>query len=439
MITSLKKHSINMLAIIVFKIVLSNIYIYISSIYYYAAKFSYNPSPQRTFIGWVVIFIVYFLIELAVDSHSEYYKERTMIRFVFRCLFYLNCIPTCMYFGISDDSIFPFGIFLLFWSLLLLLLFLVPIMPKSREHIFVISDLKIHQVLYWGLIALDIVIILYENFKVNSGLSINLNFSEIYTFRDNYASKTSVLDNLLLFSFGGIINPFLALDKLDKKEYFKFSLYVMVQIIVFGIAGHKSQLIIIPAAIAFKFIISKNLDKYMGFFFAGLSSVCFIILNLLNNAFFVDLCRRVFIVPAVLNYKYITYFSINPKIMMAEDLVFSRILNLFGGRSEYWGLAVANRIGDYWDASYSSYANNGLYAYAYADLGVVGVILYTILVFVLMLKIDSIGSRNGLYVHAMLLVVIATNLLSVPFTSLIYNIFIPLLIVSTLTISLKRG
>jgi len=97
--------------------------------------------------------------------------------------------------------------------------------------------------------------------------------------------------------------------------------------------------------------------------------------------------RRVLYVPAILKFQYYDFFSVNPKVFFADGI----IGKLLGVDSPYQR-SVAYTIA-YEFFGVESMANTGYWGDAYANMGVLGVILFSI-VLVLIVKYIEINTNN---------------------------------------------
>lgn len=208
---------INMSLTIVFKVILEMIYYEISNLYIYGDIFHYEFVLNKYMAGWVVFFVGSILLLASLNN-----LEKNIYPITYYCLqiiFYLNFVPTCAVFGISDYSIKAFMFFMLFWTVIYIMIYLSKKIGLN-VYSFLISEknARLKEILTVALICICSLFIILENYKYNGAIKLNMNFDDTYSIRENYSESASTLEGLLMFGFGGVINPFLALYSLTKKN-----------------------------------------------------------------------------------------------------------------------------------------------------------------------------------------------------------------------------
>lgn len=418
---------INIIMISAFKLFLESAYYQISTLYIYGGVYYYNFMLYKYIIGWVICILGGIVLWLFIDNKKK--NAFPLTYYSIQILFYLNFVPTCAIFGISDYSIYAFALFIMFWGIVFMTIyfsgikdFRLPMLTFAKESI------KIQKILLICLICSCTAFIIIENYKYNGGIRINLNLSDTYAMREQYSESASTLEGLLMFAVGGVINPFLALHSLSKQKYKLFTFFFIIQILDFSIAGHKSQLLLIPAALIVKWVLEHEIGKYLSLCFATLTGLGVLLWTKFSFLPVIDMfVRRVLLVPAILNFKYIEFFSIHPKLYFTEDLFFSRFLAGLDINRPY-SQASGTIISLFWTGT-TGYCNNGLFGYAYADCGIIGVIISAILLVIMFRFLDCLVGNFSFQVVAFCTVLLAINILSVSISTLIYNVFIPLIII----------
>lgn len=424
----MKRVLINCGSILIFKLLIDFSYLYINSINYYSSRYCLDINLEKYVIGWLCIIISFLGWEYCERKDVSRLKKNVIFYYSIQYMYFLNFLPTCSYYGLANENNGSFSIFLLFWGLIYFMMVQCLNRFKIKEIDFKIGK-NIGMTIYYFLIFLDIFIIFYENIKINGRLYIGISFSDVYFLRQKYGTSASTIEGILLFCFGGVINPYFALESFSKKKYYKFLMFCFVQVVDFGIAGHKAQIILIPVSLAVYYMFSKEMEKYISMLFSSFACFCVLILKIVRNSVCIDIFRRIFLTPSVLNFKYIQYFSNNKKIMGTEDMIIKRLISMVGKRPVYSDSA-GNIIGYYWNSSYGGYCNNGIFGFAYADFGILGVVIYSFALVFALLLLDSMFRNVSILEKSIIIVVISMNVLSTSFSSLIYNVIIPFLLVA---------
>ncbi|WP_281725746.1 hypothetical protein [Lachnoclostridium phocaeense] len=417
----------NIIMISIFKIFLEIAYYQISNLYIYGGIYYYEFILNKYIIGWFICVSGSTLLWFFVDNIDKNIFPIT--HYSLQILFYLNFVPTCAIYGISDYSSKAFVLFIIFWMIIFVTgYFTGKIKHKLPLLAFDKESIKIQEILLVCLICICTIFIIAENYKYNNGIRINIDLSDTYVIREEYSESASTLEGLLMFAFGGVINPFLALYSLEKHKYKCFIFFLIIQILDFSIAGHKTQLFLIPAAIIVKWILKHGVGKYLSFCFMTLSGIGLFLWVKFSFLPVIDMfLRRMFLVPSILNFKYIEYFSAHPKLYFTEDLLFSRILAGLGINRPY-SQAAGTTISMFWTGS-AGYSNNGLFGYAYADCGFIGVILSAVILIIIFRFMDYLGRSFGIQIVSLSIVLIAVNILSVSISTLFYNVLLPFVLV----------
>lgn len=217
-----------------------------------------------------------------------------------------------------------------------------------------------------------------------------LDFNRVYEVRAE--NQASGILNYLSFWLIQVILPVLLLEALMKKKFGAAILVGAVVLYFYLIFAHKSWFFSAFFIAGVYFFVRK------GWFVKGICLGMPAMVFLLNGLYacsskFLMLVslfiRRVLFVPADIKFEYYDFFSKGEKLFFSEG----QIGKLFGMESPYnqkAALIIGDRIG-----SSGGSANTGYLAYAYADLGTVGVILFGVLLVVLLKFLDSITRKES--------------------------------------------
>ena len=207
------------------------------------------------------------------------------------------------------------------------------------------------------------------------GVKLNLDFRKVYEFRDENAELaasgilaytnnwTFKIFNIVLFSFA-----------LLYKRYFWAVVFLLVQVYFFAASAHKSVLFL-PFMVMgiWLFLRKTNSLLIIPLALAGLALIT-IMTNLLFNDILASslFVRRVLFVPAHLTFVYFEYFNDNVHVLWSNS-----VLSRF---SEYpYDRPISKLIGAYL-GNEEMRANNGFVASAFAHAGLIGVLLYSVII-----------------------------------------------------------
>lgn len=411
---------------ILFRIVME--YIYISILHTkYPLTYQIEFSMERYIMSWAFFLVFNFLI-------SRLYNKNITIKIstiIIILLFYVSYIPTTIHDSYNSHrwSYFIFHNFywfLLFYFNQILEKYNIKF-PKIR-----IGNIKKS---YSKKIIRNIVqitatlFIVYTSFRVYGKLYFHFGLADVYNLRLNDSlSDFGTFYSLVLIWVGTIIIPVMAIYNYKEKNYFSFIYLLIAQMISFSIAGHKMQFFLIPMGIASVYFLNNKNLKYLPFGFVSLNLLSILELAIRNTDFLFNyFIRRVFFVPALLNFYYFDFFSGNSKLFLFEDMFFSRLfINVFGLSPNY-EVSASRIIGTNYFGRTEMLANNGMFSYAYADLGFIGIIFGALALVVILKIIDWTMNKLDISYAAIVIVIFTITFLSVSISSIIYFYLIPLI------------
>jgi len=258
----------------------------------------------------------------------------------------------------------------------------------------VFPDLKIIRVknskkIIYGIIFLITGFVYFSMIRANGQPSLKaLNFNRVYEIRS--AVKYPLLMGYMVQWQAKIINPFLITTSYIKGNKKMLFISVFLQVVLYLITAHKSFLLI-PLAIVIVLNILKKKDFLtIGSLVAPLGILCaFLVYKIFDYIMVPSLIiRRLLFVPAQLKFFYYDFFSKHEFLYFSEGL-FGKI---FGLNTPY-SIKTANMIGGLYLGSYETNANTGYIADAYANMGVFGMLIITLLFTFILILIDSLSKK----------------------------------------------
>lgn len=413
---------------ILFRIVME--YIYVSVLHTkYPLTYQTEFSIERYIMSWAIFLVFNFLIS-RLYSKSTDIKISTIIIIL---LFYVSYIPTTILDSYNNYRWSYFIFYILYWFLLfyfnqILEKYSIKF-PKIRiGNTKKISSKKTIRNIVQITATLFIV---YTSFIVYGKLYFHFGLADVYNLRFNdLLSNFGTLYSLILAWVGTIIIPVMAVYNYKEKKYFSFIYLLIAQMISFSIAGHKMQFFLIPVGIISIYFLNNKNIKYLPFAFVGLNVFSIIELAIRNTDFLMDyFIRRVFFVPALLNFYYFDFFSVNPKLFLFEDMFFSRFFIKVFGLSPNYDISASRIIGTNYLGRPEVLANNGMFSYAYADLGFIGIIFGALALVIILHIINWTMSKLDISYAGIVIVIFTMAFLSASISSIIYSYLIPLIFI----------
>ena len=370
-----------------------NVYLVPSWGYY---GFLWHPDWTKVVEAMVWVTIISWVLPISIRKPSDFYLH---LQFLFPILPML-----VMYGAMGQPRIFMYAVLLSFGTMLLMVK-TIRFKPVRTPKI-CLKDLQFLLLFIGYLVVVSIVF--------QGGLRyFNLNLAKVYAYRGPAASN--------LPRFYGYINPWIS------KVIFPFSLLLAVlmrkrvqaflsvtgSILMFGLTSHKSVLFYPFAILLFYWIASRR--KGLMFLLGGYYLVTILSLVDYWSGIFTGwvatlMLRRVIFVPALLNFDYYDFFSQHGFVYWAQSKI------TFGMLSYKYSLDIPHLIGLHYFGNPAIGANTGWLGSGYANAGVIGMVIYAIIVGGILLLLDAYAQFHdkrvliAIFVAPLLAVMVSSDL-----------------------------
>ena len=361
---------INSNLFIVVALVLSRVlidYIYISDVSpkYSYRGLTYSYSLWHLVLSWIVLAIfIRLILHLVNRKNNESEKGAVLINILLCC----SAVPTTTIIACFNLDILFSVLLIVYWSLIV---FLYGRRNKNKLVIrgFAIKQTKILFYIITAVFALNLIFIIFRY----TGVSFNFNLIDVYDARSTF--KSDRIPTILRYLFYGstMAFPIVVIYTLNARNMLLASIASICQILAFFVDGRKVTLFMLILTVA-GYLFIKNFNvRLIPFGSFGLILIGCLEKWILHTNFFINyIVRRLYILPAYLQYAYYDYFSSNQK-----DFFRQSIIGRIGFTSPY-DSQIPNVVGmQYYGGSY---ANNGLFADAYANFGFLGAVLFPFLI-----------------------------------------------------------
>ena len=204
------------------------------------------------------------------------------------------------------------------------------------------------------------------------------------------AALPSLLNYIFMF-LGGTIFPYLVAKYIDRKKYILALISFLLGILMFFVNGMKSWLLLYLLIIVIAVIckMSNGEDRKLCILIEVAMLCLFCVLcfysQLVNNMELLGMFNRMTLIPCNIGFKSIRFFRNNELLYLRESI----LRNLFstpypGGSDFYINYGVNSTLT-------SSRANNGLWGDAFRNFGLVGIVIYPLII----AKVFNIVERNS--------------------------------------------
>lgn len=349
--------------------------IVLSENYYvaYTSAASYNKffSIIHFCLGILVCIFLFVITEWAT-------VENSIISYVLKFCYWLYCIPVCLFPMLFEHKLeVQFGVCAIFYWIFLCIAAKYIRIRFKRETV----NLPIYIKRFLMLASIVAIIIIIAKSLPNFTLSFSLN--EVYDTRADYKTNASDWMTFVKTAFGAYICPGLLAYFIAKREKIDTFIFLILQIAVFSFAKDKTYLFDLFMAIALGAVGKRFIDnpkRYFNigiFMFSGINILA--VLGQYSNFIFNIVTRRIMVVPSWLNYLYFEFFSQHEKLLWRQDVFL--IDKLF---TAPYDSSAPLLISEKYLKGLVTNPNAGLLAEAYAQFGIVGIIIYPVLIVVLL-------------------------------------------------------
>lgn len=230
----------------------------------------------------------------------------------------------------------------------------------------------------------------------------SLNIGRVYEFRALAAEQVPALFGYVFSGVSNVLIPLALISAIKNRRYLVASIVIFCSVILFGMTHHKSVLFIPIIVIVIYICFYKPGKTYLiGVYFIGISLFCalevifvrYIMYNDQGIAYLTSyIIRRVLFTPVMLDTAFVDFFSNNAKYYWSSSRFGS-----WAFESPY-PVAAPGLIGDKYFSNPGMSANTGMIGSGFANAGLYGVFLYSLLVGALISVLNEYGRRIG---HAM--------------------------------------
>ena len=339
--------------------------------YIAAANYNKNFSPIYFSFGILICIFLFAITEWASI-------ENNIISYTLKFCYWLYCIPVCLFPMLFEHKIEnKFLLCAIFYWLFLCIAARFIKIEFKKETV----NLSIYVKKFLMLASIIAIIIIIAKSLPDFTLSFSLN--EVYDTRADYKTNASDWMTFVKTAFGAYVCPGLLAYFIAKKKKLPVFIFLILQITVYSFAKDKTYLFDLFMAIALGIMGKKiihNSKRYFNigiFAFSGINILA--VLGQYSNFIFNIVTRRIMVVPSWLNYLYFEFFSQNEKLLWRQDVFI--IDKLFVAP---YDCSAPLLISEKYLNGLVSNPNAGLLAEAYAQFGLVGIIIYPLLIVVLL-------------------------------------------------------
>lgn len=343
-------------------------------------------SLEKTIISYTICAFIFLVINW---DDNEIYNN------VLQSMYAIIIIPLLSFYGLSNKQT-SFAIACSIGFLITILLANSSANKHTTLSLGQLSRIKHMDVIAIGMLVLTVLYML-RLYGLHLDV-IDILGPSVYDLRRAQSSihASGLMGYLIVWSYKIICPLFLALS-LSQKKKFLTVFFASLQILMYLASPHKEILFSIVLIIGAYYATKKRVFSYG--LIGGITGLLILdsltIKNGVGNVISATL-RRLLFYPAAIKYEHFTYFSGHNKLFFSEGI----LGRLLGIKYEYGSMSTGQVIAAYFHGTVSN-SNTGYLAYAYDDLGFLGIILASILVAILIIVLQRIVSeRNKVFIFS---------------------------------------
>ena len=400
----------------------------LDGLWYYGGGYDINFNLQKE------IFALCMFAAMTFYFKYNYYANNFK-SIVIKVLFTLYYIPLNASFSIHDQTVLYFAITNIYFFLLMFFcckamrIGTITISTRSEQGFDryekydqkKLFDLLNRRVVRVVLFSICLLCIAYKISYNGFSFSLNIFGDSVYTTRESYVETMNTLDSTaigyivtLIMNLAGYTVPFYLYLAIRKKDYFAGFVSIIALLSIFSVNSSKSAMLFVFIVFAIGFLEKNNLlSKFSKYF--EVCIFCVLILSLFTylifkrEDFYFLILRREMFLPAWLDTKYYMLFENAPKLVWPQGTFLLQKLIPSIYSTGYLQMINNNYFGGYVPSP-----NTGLFADAYMNFGIIGIIIYPLLISFVLNKSEGIYRKYGLGIMTVMAVKLAIHLTNVP-------------------------
>lgn len=302
-------------------------------------------------------------------------EDHTIYRCMVLLFTFVSFIPNLSFITFSD---FPLKYCLSWWAYWIIFYLAAAFFPNIK---LTKNKSGSNKIIYVYLFILSLAVILVSG--VYTGFRFHFGLEDVYDLRFEERTYNIPVIVSYVITAAGTILPIILLYFMEQRKKVLAFIISIVILLNFGIGGHKSVLLGLIVSLIFYFIYRPKFLRYLVWLFIIISGLALFEYYQFKT-FYVGtmMIRRGFFVPALLNFDYYDFFT-----QHSPDFFHQSFLRHLGFTSEYKE-PISLIIGERY-LNPGCFANNGLYSDALANFGLLGVLIFPLIIVFIIKFLDS--------------------------------------------------
>lgn len=392
------------ISIILYKLTLDLVYLMrIVPVYSYAG-FTLNYSTTSIVISNMVFLIFLFTSDFSI-ANARPSKSIIII------LFYLYVIPSFSFIAYSSNDMRYLFYFSVYWFFIIFFHRMTKRINIPKIKIRIVNQQFVFELSIYFISVFALFATIYYN-----GFKIKIDLKDIYTIRSYFSTVERSTFVRYLIDPAAIVIPVGIVHFFQNRRYVVVSLLVLIQLAIYAMGAHKFVLFLLVLTLLASIFYKKKYFDMIPLGLVALNLIAFLEpYGTKKHSMIVDyIQRRVLFVPSFLSFKYYEFFTTH-----AIDYFKQSFLRHLGIRSAY-STTIPKVIGEVM-LNESTHANTGLIGDAFQNLGVVGLVIFPLLLVGFLFFFDYCSRDIEPSIMFVTSVILAIKFISGTFTSILLS------------------
>lgn len=362
---------------IVYKLIIDLFFsVYLSDTYSYCGSGA-SLNSNKYIVSWLMLFVLLVIRELIINQDMS---------FIIEILYYLSIVPTLSIYWMKNENTYAMLLIFCYW-----IVFEIFAGIFSREkHINCVQSimyshdkLKKDNIVIQFIFIWCVISILYFSWKYGN-FRFFVRFEDVYTYRLAPNNSMSSIGGYIFSWNTNLLIPLCMNIHLLNKKYLFTVIDIIMILLSYSIYGNKTILftgmVVIGVWILSKIRFELFTDKIISLFLGCIMIVAMIFGNTVVYKWPASLLYRLLYIPSEAHFYYFDFFQKNELLyfrqsflrFFASDPYNKPVSVLIGSDKKY------NLVGSY------NNLNNGLFSDAYMNFGVIGVMIFPIIIVVVL-------------------------------------------------------
>ncbi len=394
------------LLFLLYKILIDWISLSMISVHYAYASGGASPNITKYVLAWLVYLCLVILF---------YQIRNESIKFAYGFFLIISAAPSLMIYWLKNESTEAFLGITIFWLVAAVFSIIISrtipgtdylkrettewIMPQYNNPIIL------------GIFVFLIISTIYFSYKY-SGFRLFIRFEDVYNYRMDTSNYMSSIESYIYSWNTNVLLPICLIVHLKGKKISLLAIDVLIGLASYAIYGNKIIVFqiayVIGVWMADVLQLKKRIIEAASLVFTLLALLGIIVKESTIGSFIMFFLYRLLYIPAEAHYFYFDFFRDAEKLYLRQSILRRFFSNPYSDTVSILIGTKYNNLGNY------NNLNNGLFSDAYANFGIIGLMVYPIIIIIIILVISKVMRRYDSSFKNALMITFLINMVSTP-------------------------